>query len=116
MVSGQVDSVADIRPRRVMLAGIQGKPLKTRVSITPGEKYPFKIVDIRSRYGKHLKLNLEKSEHPDKLRYFLNIENTLQTPGRYNDVIYLETDSEIRPTLQIFVSVSIVALQQSKKE
>jgi hypothetical protein len=115
-VSGQVDSVVDIRPRRVMLFGIQDQSLKTRVSITPGEKYPFKIVDIRSRYGKHLKLNLEKSEDSDKLRYFLNIENTLQTPGRYTDVIYLETDSEIRPSLQIFVSVSIIAQQKSKKE
>jgi len=99
-----------------MLAGIQGQALKTRVSITPGPRYPFKIVDIRSRYGKHLKLNLEKSEDSDKLRYFLNIENTLQTPGRYTDVIYLETDSEIRPSLQIFVSVSIAAQQKSKKE
>lgn len=96
--------------------GVEGQPLKTRVSIIPGPKYPFKIVDIRSRYGKHLKLNLEKSENPAKPRYFLDIENTRQTPGRYTDVIYLETDSEIRPSLEIFVSVSIAAQRQSKKE
>jgi hypothetical protein len=99
-----------------MLAGIQGQPLKPRVSTTPGEKYPFKIINVRARDGKYLKLNLEESENPAKPRYFLDIENTRQTPRRYTDVIYLKTDSEIRTLLEIYLSVSIVAKQQVKEE
>jgi hypothetical protein len=115
-VFGLVEKFADITPPRVMLFGIEGQPLKTQVSITPGPKYPFKIVDIRARNGNSIKLNLEESENPAEPKYILNIENTRQTPGRYTDIIYLKTDSEIRPSLNVYLSVSIAKQRQSKSE
>lgn len=115
-VFGVVEKFVDITPPRVMLFGVQGQLLKSQVSITPGPKYPFKIVDIRARNGHSIKLTLEEAGNPAEPKYILNIENTRQTPGRYTDIIYLDTDSDIRPSLNIYLSVNIAEQRQSKSD
>jgi hypothetical protein len=45
--------------------------------------------------------------------YQLTVTGSRQTPGRISDVIYLETDSKIRPTLNVPVFGTII---EAKKE
>lgn len=113
---GFVEKFVDIRPKRVRLYGVLGDPLRTTVSITPGQKYPFKIVDARARNGKYIKFDLEELKNSSVSKYILTIENTRQTAGRYTDVIYLKTDSTIRPSISVYVMGHIVAPKQSKKK
>ena len=102
-ISGQVEQFAVIRPTHVSLRGFTGKQLKGSVSIIPKKKYPFKILKVRARNGKDIKFKLEEFNRSGIMAYQLMIENLKKDPGRYFDVITLETDSKLRPQLEVKV-------------
>lgn len=115
-ISGKVEKFVSIAPRTVNLKGVSGKKITSSVKITPEDKYPFKIVGKpRVKDGKSISFKLEekKSEKPE---YLLTVENTQKENGRYSDIIYLKTDSEIKPEIEIRVYGSISEDKSKKKK
>ena len=85
------------------MRGFVGEPIQTKVTIIPEEKYPFKVQKVRARDGRNIRFQLEEENNKEGLRYALIVENQRAQKGRYFDVITLETDSQIRPTLDVRV-------------
>ena len=98
-----VERFAAITPPKVTLKGPAGKPLIATVAILPLDKHPFKIVQTRAQYGKHIRYRLTTVIESGVSKYLMTVENLKQTAGRYYDVIYLNTDSDIKPQLRVDV-------------
>jgi len=77
------------------------QPINARVAIYPKTKYPFNIIDTRAKHGKFISFKLSEETHSDITGYVLRVENTKKEKGRYADVIYLKTDSKIRPVISV---------------
>jgi hypothetical protein len=103
VLSGQVEKFVTIRPQQANMRGIVGDPIKSTVTIIPEKSYPFKIINMRAKDGKNIKYQLEETTASDATVYRLNIENLKTDAGRYYDTIILETDSKIRPQLNVRV-------------
>jgi hypothetical protein len=103
VISGQVETFVTIRPKHANMRGIVGDPIKGTVTIIPEKKYPFKIINLHAKDGKHIKYQLEETTVSDTPAYKLNIENLKADAGRYYDAIILETDSKIRPQFSVRV-------------
>ena len=73
------------------------------VSLIPEKKYPFKILKARAKDGNNIKFELEDLTKSENGAYTLTVENLKQDTGRYFDTIILETDSKIRPELNVRV-------------
>jgi len=103
VISGQVEKFVTIRPQNANMRGIAGDPIKGTVTIIPEKKYPFKILNLHAQDDKYIKYQLEETKESDTTVYKLNIENLKTDAGRYYDAIILETDSKIRPQINIRV-------------
>lgn len=103
-IGGNVDKFVTIQPPRVHLRGFAGDEIKRKVTIIPEKKYPFRIVKVRAKDGKDIRFELSEEKNENgKPVYALLIENKRLQKGRYFDMIFLETDSKIRPKLNIRV-------------
>ena len=103
VITGKVEKFATILPKHVNLRGYAGDSLTAKVSIKPEAKYPFKIVKVHAKDGKNIKFQLDEVEGTANGAYELQVENLKQDTGRYVDMIFLDTDSKIRPQLSIRV-------------
>ena len=103
VISGLVENFVTIRPQHVSLRGYAGDSIKSKVTITPEKKYPFKILDARARNGKNISIQLDEVSKSKGKAYELKVENLSQQTGRYYDTIILKTDSKIRPELNVRV-------------
>jgi hypothetical protein len=103
IITGQVERFVTIRPQHANIRGFVGDSIKGSVTIIPEKKYPFKILNLRAKDGKYIKFQLEETKESDTMAYRLNIENVKTDAGRYYDAIILETDSKIRPQLNVRV-------------
>jgi len=113
MVSGMVEKFAEIRPERVRLSGRVGEPVTAVAEIVPRPDYPFKIKNIRAMNGRHIRFSLANKTAAGSTIYEITVTSTRPDQGRISDVIYVDTDSPIRPTLQVTVSGTII---DAKKE
>ncbi len=96
-VTGFVEKFADIRPKRIILSGTAGKPIKGLVTIIPKAKYPFKILSARAREGKYIKFHLTEDKRSNRMGYVLTIENFKKENGRYADTIFFKNKQQITP-------------------
>ena len=103
VISGQVEKFVTIRPQHANMRGFVGDPIKATVTIIPEKKYPFKILNLRTKDGKYIKYQLEETKESGTTTYKLIVENLKTDAGRYYDAIILETDSKIRPQLNVRV-------------
>lgn len=103
VISGDVERFVTIRPPNINLRGFVGELIKGSVSIIPEKKYPFKIVNIRAKDGKYINFQLQEITQSETVAYELKVENLKQDTGRYFDSIILETDSKIKPQLDVRV-------------
>jgi hypothetical protein len=115
-VTGLVEKFVDINPTHVRFRGPVWSSMKTRIVSVPKEKYPFIITGSRARQGKYLQFELSEQIQAGKLQYVLAVENTMQTKGRYADIIYLDTDSRIKPRIQISVVGYLYEQKKSQKK
>jgi hypothetical protein len=115
-ISGSVHKFVTIKPNRVKLRGVVGDEIKSKVTITPEKKYPFKIVKASARNGKDIHFELSEEKGDEGPVYALVIENKRLQQGRYFDMITLETDSEIQPKLSIRVYGDLRQPTEEKKE
>jgi hypothetical protein len=102
-ISGTVEKFVTIIPRAISLRGYVGDEIKKSVTIIPEEKYDFKITKVRARNGKHINLQLNEIKDTGRTEYSLTVENLFAKEGRYSDLIILETDSKIRPEVNVKV-------------
>lgn len=111
IISGPVGEFAAMIPKRVVLRGIAGEPIKGMVTLMPREKYPFKITAAMARYGSKIQFKYEEIQHSEPRGYVLTVENLQSHRGRYADTIILKTDSPIRPeiTVQVFGDIADAA-------
>lgn len=103
VISGQVEKFVTIRPQHANMRGFVGDPIQATVTIIPEERYPFKILNLRAKDGKYIKYQLEQTKGSGATTYKLIVENLKTDAGRYYDSIILETDSKIRPQLNVRV-------------
>ena len=103
VISGEVEKFVTIRPQHANMRGFVGDPIKGTVTIIPEKKYPFKIINLHAKDGKNIKYQLEETKESDTTAYKINIENLKTDAGRYYDSIIIETDSKIRPQLNVRV-------------
>jgi hypothetical protein len=108
MVGGTVEIFADIQPKHLNLNGKVGEPVSAVVEIVPRPDHPFKIKNVRAMNGRHIQFSLSNKAQVGRSVYELTVTNSRQNPGRISDVIYLDTDSPIRPTLQVPVFGMII--------
>lgn len=108
ILSGRVEKFADIQPERVRLTGRVGDPVSMTVRIVPRPEYSFKIKNIRAMRGDYIRFGVTPMTADGKPYYELTISSTRQEPGRIVDAVTLETDSPIRPQIQIQVFGEII--------
>jgi hypothetical protein len=103
VISGLVEKFVTIQPRHLNLRGYAGEPIKSSVTLVPEKKYPFKILNVRAKNGKYISYQLEEIKKSDNTAYEIRVQNLKQDTGRYFDTIILETDSKVRPQLDVRV-------------
>lgn len=104
VVRGKVLQFVQISPTRVTLKGYAADPLTVRVFIRQMPDHPFAITGVRSMFGRDIRYHLEEIPERDPKEYLLLVENVRAIPGKYNDMLYLDTDHPKRPVLQVPVS------------
>jgi len=100
---GHVEQFVDIVPKRAVLNGYAGSPIKTTVKIIPNDRYPFTIKKTRTSHTKNIAFTIDETKSSEKKEYVLTVENLHKTKGRYVDTIKLRTDSKVRPEIKIYV-------------
>jgi len=115
-ILGNVEKYATITPKVVKLYGPIGKQIKRSATITPEEKYPFKIVNVRAKSGKNINYKLEEIKGSKVVKYILTIENIKKEKGKYHDVIHLKTNNKIHPEIKIRVYGNIFGEKQEGKQ
>jgi hypothetical protein len=115
-VMGNVEQFVDIVPKRVVLYGFAGKPIKAAVKIIAKDKYPFTIKKAKATNTKNIAFALDKTKNSEKMEYVLTVENLKKTKGRYADTIKLITDSKIRPEIKIYVIGNILDSPKNEKQ
>ncbi len=103
IISGPVEKFATIRPQHVSLRGYAGDSIKSKVTIIPEKKYPFKILDARAQKGENINIQLAEVKKSSGQAWELKVENLRQKAGRFYDTIILKTDSDVRPQLNVRV-------------
>ena len=113
-ISGSVEAIASIKPKRVKLSGLAGVPISETVTIIPREKYPFKILETRAQRGKNIRYRLKEEKNSENTIYLLTVENMRQEKGNYYDKIELITDNRHRKKILINVYGSILEPEKRK--
>ena len=98
------------------MRGFTGEHPKKKVAIIPLEKYPFKILNVRAKNGQDIRFELHEEKSEKGFQYSLTVENLRLEKGRYFDIITLETDSNIKPTLSLRVYGDIKPRPEEEKK
>lgn len=111
-VTGPVEKVVDVFPKKVNLVGTPGQQLSEVITITPSEKYPFSILSLEQLPDSGVSATLvEPSKDNPSWRIHLAANAPLVT--NLYDKLTVHTDSKYRPVLQIRVSVYFVEPQKT---
>jgi hypothetical protein len=115
-VSGHVDLFAQVKPEYVIIRGYAGEPLHRQFTVVPSRGNPFKITDVKAKHGDNIKFAWRTKETPQGPTYIVDVENTRTQEGRYYDILFLITDSRLRPQIPVQVRGSIAAPPESPKK
>jgi len=102
-ISGNVEKFANITPDKLFLSGNAGEPIIGTVTVSPDPKYPFRILETKSKNGTDIQSRVEEKQENNATTYVITVENLKKDAGRYFDVITLKTDSPVKPELQFSV-------------
>ncbi len=102
-IAGNVEKFANITPNKLFLSGNVGEPIIGTVTVSPDPKYPFRIIETKSKNGTDVQSRIEEKQENNTTTYIITVENLKKDPGRYFDVITLKTNSPIKPELQFSV-------------
>jgi hypothetical protein len=99
VLSGRVEKFAELRPERLRLAGPAGQPLAGEVEIIPRPGQPFTLGRVTAKSGNFIRFEVACGE--GEARCLIRVENTRETPGKYADVLQVETGNPHKPLLAI---------------
>lgn len=111
-IKGVVESFADVSKDKVTFRGKPGDNLSEIITITPKDKFPFKILEVTSAYGQHMTTKLETETKDGKPIYKLTVINLKKDIGRYFDRISIKTDSNV----QQFISIGVYGVIEDPAE
>jgi hypothetical protein len=100
-------------PEQTDSARKRGRTIIRTVTVSPDSKYPFKVLETKSKNGTDIQARIEGKQENNATLYIITVENLKKDPGRYYDVITLKTNSPIKPELQLSVYGQI--LQAARK-
>ncbi|MBU0464004.1 MAG: hypothetical protein KKE12_10400 [Proteobacteria bacterium] len=104
MITGGVKRFARLDPGIISLKGVLGKPIIAKMTISPTQDNGFDIARVRVKEGQYIRYNIKKIKDKKLPYYELTVENTRKVPGRFFDLIMIETDTS--PKRQINIRVS----------
>ncbi|MBA3036928.1 MAG: hypothetical protein FP814_10610 [Desulfobacterium sp.] len=91
----------------MILSGPPDKELSVSVIVTPEDKYPFKIKEVKAQSGYNIRVTLEKDSGSKPNRYVLTVKNTAKAKLKYFDWIIIRTDGSINNEMKIHVTGNI---------
>jgi hypothetical protein len=74
------------------------------ITVTPREKYPFKVLEVTPEYGQNVNAILETDTNPNPSVYRIKVINLKKDKGGYFDRINIKTDSPVMPMFYIAVN------------
>lgn len=102
IVKGIVKAYIPVSPKRIQLRGAVDEQVQKIVRISRLETHPYSVKNVKAKDGKNLKFELKSSKlEAGKEGYRLIVTNTMAKAGSYRDMITIETDSKVKPTLRI---------------
>ena len=115
IITGKVEKIATISPKRIRFSGPAGQPFTASVNIIPEQKYAFKIIEAKAKKGEYIAVSLMEDKKSEGTVYVLTVDNLKKDKGRYVDTIFLKTTSKIQPTIKIPVSGMLTESTQKKQ-
>jgi hypothetical protein len=115
-ISGTVDVLYTLTPKRVRLTGVLGTGIKQTVTLETQEKYPLKLMEVRAKNGDNIHFKLAEENEGAVTRYKLTIESVRNTAGHFVDTLFLKTDNPVQPEIQIPVFGNITAMMDTSKQ
>lgn len=97
-----------MHPRHAKIKAKVGSIQNVIINIIPERKYPFKILSAKAEKGDHIQYELKDVKKDGRTTYQLTVQNTVTKKGRFFDTIELETDSDVRPEISVWVFVEII--------
>ncbi len=86
----------------VHLDGEAGEDITETVTVKPVEKFGFRILSGSVKKGDNLDVGFSQGETRGSA-WKVTVKNRAQQAGRYYDIIYLKTDSKLKPEVKIRV-------------
>jgi hypothetical protein len=111
-VTGKVDQVVTINPKRVYLQGNQGDTLETMVEITPSQKYQFSILGLELKKNTDIKASLIAPKGDEK-SWKIRVKAGSDKAGQIYDLLTLKTDSKYKPSIAIRVYAEFAEKKKS---
>lgn len=109
-----MEKLYTLTPRRIRLVGPAGTDLKQTVTLVTQEKYPLKLLEVRAKKGEDIQYALSEKKEGKINRYAVTVECIRKEMGRFIDTIYLKTDNEIQPQIEIPIYGYIKELPDKK--
>jgi hypothetical protein len=106
-ISGTITRFATITPHRVTLAGSWKQEVKSTLLIIPGKGYPFRIKGIKARKGRQIGYDFQEIKKDGRPAYLISVRNVMRKRGSYRDILFIGTDSDVRPEIRIRVNGEI---------
>ena len=101
-MSGPVRNFAVIKPNTISLRGDEGKEVSGRANISMTKEFPFDIVRTTATANAKFTYALEKFQKEGEVSWILTVMDP-NPSGRYAGTVYLHTDSDLRPSLEVKV-------------
>lgn len=103
IVSGDIENVYSLSQKRIHLSGPANTNIRQTVLLSLEKKYPFVVTGVRAKKGENIQFQIEDVKEGDAGGYELTVENVKKQAGKYSDIIYLETDSDVQPEIKVSV-------------
>ena len=107
LMSGNVRKFVLLEPELISLKGKAGNPIVAQMKIIPAVAQDFNIVKTFAKNGKDITFKVEKMKNETGAYFILTVHNKKQTPGRFFDMITLQTDLQPQRLIKIRVSANI---------
>jgi hypothetical protein len=105
-ITGHVDPILIIEPKRVTLSGMAGENLETEIIISHDKRHPLKVLSAESKKG-NISVKLEEINGSEQTGYKVIVTSIKKEKGSFSDYVSLKTDSDIYPDKQIRVKLKI---------
>lgn len=102
-ISLYVTKLASVTNHKIILKGSYSQTIQGDSLIFPEKDHQFNILGIKAKKGLHIDYNIKEVIRDTKKMYLIMVTNTKNSPGVYRDMLYVRTDSPVRPEIKIRV-------------